>query len=169
MVPYTAKATVLLLPVEISMNKNEHSIIEALSKAYSMEMEAATNYLSLSINFDGVRAEEIKKALAADVQEELGHAQRLGARIKTLGGVVPGSLGLNFNQKELQTPKDTTDVAGVIKGVIKAEDDACNLYQSIITMCEGADYVTQELCIELLGMEQEHRRQFRGYLKEYEK
>jgi bacterioferritin len=36
-------------------------------------------------------------------------------------------------------------------------------------MCEGIDYVTQELCIELLGQEEEHRRQFRGYLKEYEK
>jgi bacterioferritin len=149
--------------------KKDQSIIDALSKAYSMELEAATNYLSLSINMDGVRAEEIKKALATDVQEELGHAQRLGTRIKTLGGVVPGSLNLNYGQRELQTPKDTTDVASVIKGVIRAEDDACNHYQTIIRMCEGIDYVTQELCIELLGMEEEHRRQFRGYLKEYEK
>lgn len=151
------------------MDGNEQRVIDALCKAYSMEMETATNYISLSINLDGVRAEEIKKALAADVQEELGHAQRLGARIKTLGGLVPGSLNLNFGQRELQCPKETTDVVAVIKGVIKAEDDACQHYQSIIKVCEGIDYVTQELCIELLGMEEEHRRQFRGYLKEYEK
>jgi bacterioferritin len=151
------------------VSKKEQSIVDALVKAYSMELEAATNYLSLSINLDGVRAEEIKKALAADVQEELGHAQRLGTRIKTLGGIVPGSLSLNYAQRELQTPNDTTDVASVIKGVIKAEDDACNHYQSIIRLSDGVDYVTQELCIELLGMEEEHRRQFRGYLREYEK
>jgi bacterioferritin len=151
------------------LSKQEQAIIDALCKAYSMEMEAATNYLSLSINLDGVRAEEIKKALAADVQEELTHAQRLGTRIKTLGGAVPGSLALDYNQEDLQSPKDLTDVVAVIKGVIKAEDAACNHYQSIIRMCEGTDYVTQELCIELLGMEEEHRRQFRGYLKEYEK
>ena len=144
-------------------------IIEALCKAYSMELETATNYLSLSINLDGVRAEEIKKALAADVQEELMHAQRLGARIKTLGGVVPGSLSLNYSQKELQPPEDQTNVVTVIKGVIHTEDAACSHYTTIIRMCEGTDYVTQELCIELLGMEEEHRRQFRGYLREYEK
>jgi bacterioferritin len=151
------------------VSKKEQAIIDSLAKAYSMELEAATNYLSLSINLDGVRAEEIKKALAADVQEELAHAQRLGGRIKTLGGTVPGSLSLNYGQKELQPPKDLTDLVSVIKGVIKAEDTACNHYQSIIRLCEGTDYVTQELCIELLGMEEEHRRQFRGYLKEYEK
>jgi len=151
------------------VSTKEQSIIDALAKAYSMEMETATNYVSCSINLDGVRAEEIKKALAADVQEELMHAQRLGARIKTLGGVVPGSLNLNYNQKDLQPPADQTDVVAIIKGVIKAEDAACTQYNSIIKMCEGVDYVTQELCIELLGMEEEHRRQFRGYLKEYEK
>jgi bacterioferritin len=150
------------------MTSDEQTVIDALRKAYSMELETATNYISLSLNLDGVRAEEIKKALATDVTEELGHAQRLGNRIKTLGGIVPGSLALNYGQTELQTPKDTTNVVSVIKGVIKAEEDACNHYQSIIKMCEGVDYVTQELCIELLGMEQEHRRQFRGYLKEYE-
>ena len=151
------------------MSKKEQTIVDALCKAYSMELEAATNFLSLSINLDGVRAEEIKKALAADVQEELMHAQRLGNRIKTIGGTVPGSLALNWCQRELQPPKDLTNVVEVIKGVIKTEDNACSLYQSIIRLCEGTDYVTKELCIELLGMEEEHRRQFRGFLKEYEK
>ncbi len=153
----------------LAVNKKEQVVIDALCKAYSMELETATNYIACSINLDGVRAEEIKKALALDVQEELMHAQRLGARIKTVGGVVPGSLSLNYGQRDLQPPKDLTDVVAIIKGVIKAEDAACNQYQSIIKMCEGTDYVTQELCIELLGMEEEHRRQFRGYLKEYEK
>ena len=151
------------------MNKNQQEIIDALCKAYSMEMETVTNYLACSINLDGVRAEEIKKALAADIQGELMHAQRLGARIKTLGGTVPGSLSLNFGQADLQPLRDTTDVVAIIKGVIHAEDAACQHYQSIIRICEGLDYVSQELCIELLGMEEEHRRQFLGYLKEYEK
>ena len=148
---------------------SDHSIIDALCKAYSMEMETATNYVSCSINLDGVRAEEIKKALAADIQVELTHAQRLGARIKTLGGTVPGSLSLNYNQKDLQPPRDSTDVVTIIKGVIRAEDAACQQYNGMIKMCEGIDYVTQELCIELLGMEEEHRRQFLGFLKEYER
>jgi bacterioferritin len=148
---------------------NDQQVLQALVKAYTMEMETVTNYVACSINLDGVRAEEIKKALAADVAEELMHAQRLGSRIKTLGGTVPGSLKLDFGQAALQPPADSTDVVSVIKGVIHAEDTACKHYQSVIKMCEGVDYVTQELCIELLGMEEEHRRLFRGYLKEYEK
>ena len=66
-------------------------IIEELKVAYWMELETVTNYIANSINLDGVRAEEIKKALAADVAEELTHAQTLARRIKTIGGTVPGS------------------------------------------------------------------------------
>ena len=42
-------------------------IIRELSVAYWMELETVMNYISSSINLDGVRAEEIKKSLAADV------------------------------------------------------------------------------------------------------
>ncbi len=32
---------------------------------------------------------------------------------------------------------------------------------------DGVDYVTQDLCIRLLGMEESHRIEFVGFLKEY--
>ena len=47
--------------------------------------------ITASVNLDGVRSDVIKKALAADIQEELGHAQTIANRIKTIGGAVPGS------------------------------------------------------------------------------
>ena len=47
--------------------------IELLKTAYSMELETVMNYMANSINLDGVRAEEIKKSLAADITEEVGH------------------------------------------------------------------------------------------------
>jgi hypothetical protein len=50
------------------------------------------------------------------------HAQQLATRIKTIGGVVPGSLDLPRSQKFLQPPKDTTDIVAAIKGVIAAEE-----------------------------------------------
>ena len=49
-------------------------IIDLLTTAYNMEIETVTNYLANSVNLDGVRAEEIKKSLAADITEEVGHA-----------------------------------------------------------------------------------------------
>jgi bacterioferritin len=147
----------------------ENKIIQNLIKSYWMEIETVINYISNSVNLDGVRAEEIKKSLAVDITEEIGHAQSLAKRIKELGGTVPGSENFKPVQSFLQTKADTTDVISVIEGVIKAEDGAIEQYNKIIRLCEGKDYVTQDLCIRLLGMEESHRIEFRGYLKEYKK
>jgi bacterioferritin len=144
-------------------------IIQALTAAYNKELETVLNYLSCSIDIDGVRAEAIKNALAGDIQGEIGHAQQLGARIRQLGGTVPGSMALKMEQTYLQPPADTTDVVAVIKGVLAAEEDAIRAYNGIIKLCEGTDYVTQDLAIRLLADEEGHRQQFEGYLKEYAK
>src|SRR5262245_35190629 len=151
------------------MAATKDQIIANLQKSYSMEVETVMNYLANSLDLEGVRAEFIKQALAADIQEELGHAQQLGNRIKQLGGSVIGSLGLTFTQKSLQPPKDSTDVLTVIKGVLQAEEEAIAQYNSLIKLTESVDYVTQDLAITLLSAEEAHREQFEGYLKEYMK
>jgi bacterioferritin len=144
-------------------------IIQALIRSYQMEIETIQNYIAASVNLDGVRSDVIKKALAADVPTELTHAQMLAARIKTIGGSVPGSQALKAEQSFMQPLKDTTDVVSIIKGVIEAENGAIAQYNKIIKLCEGKDYVTQDLAVELLADEEEHRREFIGFLKEYEK
>ncbi len=149
--------------------EGRESIIEELTKAYCMELETVTNFLANSIVLDGVRAEEIKKSLAADVDGELTHARDLGERIKQLGGTVPGSLALSLSQDALQPPAQTTDVIGVIEGVITAENAAIDQYDRIIRQCEGVDYVTQDLAIKLMADEEQHRTLFEGFLKEYRK
>jgi len=148
------------------MSASNAEVIEMLQQSYSMELETVMNYIANSINLDGVRAEEIKKALAADVTEEITHAQQLGARIKQLGGQVPGSLSVEVGG-QAQPPKDTTDVVAVIEAVIAAEEGAIEQYKKIIKAVDGSDYVTQDLCIRLLADEEEHLVLFRGYLKEY--
>ena len=138
-----------------------------LETAYCMELETVMNYLATSVNLDGVRAEEIKKSLAADITEEVTHAQQLAARIKQLGGLVPGSASVRLGA-QMQPSKDTTDVVYAIKAVINAEEAACGHYKKIIRATDGEDYVTQDLCIRLLADEEEHLVLFRGFLMEYE-
>lgn len=145
------------------------AIIQEVTYAYWMEIETTINYLAISVDLDGIRAEEIKKSLAADIQTEITHAQELAARIKEIGGRVPGSFVFKPEQASLQPPEDTTDVVAVIHGVIEAENCAIEQYNKIIRLCDGIDYVTQDLCIKLLADEETHRREFRGFLKEYEK
>lgn len=144
-------------------------ILDQLATAYAMELETVQNYIAASVNPDGVRSDVIKKALAADVATELMHAQQIAARIKTIGGVVPGSLALARNQNALQPPKDSTDLISVIRGVIAAEESAIAHYNKLIKTCDGVDYVTQDMVIGILAGEEDHRREFIGFLKEYEK
>jgi len=152
----------------MSDQEKRSTIISELCVAYWMEMETVMNFIACSINLDGVRAEEIKSSLQADIAAEMIHAQLLAKRIKTVGGIVPGSASFVSRQDSLQPPKKTTDVVSVIKGVIAAEDSAIAQYSKIIKLCDGFDYVTQDLCITALGDEEEHRREFMGFLAEYE-
>jgi bacterioferritin len=143
-------------------------IVELLTKAYWMEIETVMSYIANSTNPDGVRAQEIIEALAQDIQEELGHAQEFARRIHELHGIVPGSQAFKAEQAYLQPPDDASDVVSIIRGVIEAEAGAIAHYTRIIEACDGVDWATQDMVIEILRDEEGHRRLFEGFLREYE-
>jgi bacterioferritin len=143
-------------------------IVELLTTAYWMEIETVMNYISSATNLDGIRAQEVVESLEGDIQEELAHAQRFARRIKDLYGLVPGSAEFSPEQTFLQPPSETTDVAHVIKGVMEAERGAMEHYNRIIQVCDGVDWVTQDMVIEILAEEQNHYRTFESFLKEYQ-
>jgi bacterioferritin len=143
-------------------------IVEMLKKAYWMELETVINYVTNSVNPDGVRAQEIIESLREDVQEELGHAQQFATRIKELYGVVPSSVDFTPEQSYLAPPERQTDIVHVIKGVIEAETGAIEHYNAIIEATEQTDPVTNDMVIAILRDEEGHRRLFEGFLREYE-
>jgi bacterioferritin len=149
------------------MKDDRERLVELLTRAYWMEIETVMSYIANSINPDGVRAQEIIESLEKDVQEELGHANQFGQRIKELYGVVPGSLDFQAEQSYLQPPDHQTDIVHIISGVIEAETGAINHYNGIIEFCEGRDPVTQDMVIAILRDEEGHRRLFEGFLREY--
>ena len=153
----------------LAVDEKTQQIIDELTVSYWMEIETVTNYLANAIHLDGVRAKEIKDSLDQEVNDELQHARQLANRIRVLGGKLPGSKGFKATQDTLQPPEDTTDVTSVIKGVIDAENGAIEQYQKIIQLTDGVDFPTQDMCVALLQDEQEHRREFVGFLAEYEK
>jgi bacterioferritin len=126
------------------------------------------SYIANSVNPDGVRAQEIKESLEADIQEELGHAKQFAERIKELYGVVPGSQEFSAEQGFLQPPEHQTDVVHIVRGVIEAETGAIEHYTNVIEVTDGVDHVTQDMVIAILRDEQGHRRLFEGFLREYE-
>jgi bacterioferritin len=143
-------------------------VVELLRKAYSDEIETVMNYQTNAIVLDGVRAEEIKESLEQDIQEELDHAQQLGARLKQLDARPPGSEEFVARQDSLQPPEDSTDVLSVIRGVLDAEEDAIETYRALVAAAEEADDpVTEDLAVTILADEEAHRTEFRGFEKEY--
>ena len=147
---------------------DREKLVEMLENAYWMEIETVMSYVANSVNPDGVRAQEIKQSLAADITEELGHAQQFAARIKELYGVVPGSKEFSAEQDFLQPPEHQTDIPAVIKGVIEAESGAISYYNEIIEFAGEHDPVTEDMVIAILRDEQGHMREFEGFLREYE-
>ncbi|MDQ3573241.1 MAG: rubrerythrin [Actinomycetota bacterium] len=150
-------------------SEKRDQVIELLQRAYWMEIETVMSYIANSVNPDGVRAQEIKESLEADIQEELGHAKEFAQRIKELYGVVPGSEGFSAEQSFLQPADDQVDIVHVIKGVIAAEAGAIEHYSRIIELTDGIDPVTQDMVTAILHDEQGHMRLFEGFLREYEK
>ena len=144
-------------------------IIEMLTKAYWMELETVISYITNSVNPDGLRAQEVKEALAEDIQEELAHAGLFAQRIKTLYGTVPGSMDFKAEQVTLQPPDDQTDLVQIIAGVIDAENGAIDHYNQIIEFTEGIDPVTNDMVIAILQDEEQHRRLFEGFMREFER
>jgi len=142
-------------------------LIKEMTKSYWMEIETTMSYIAASTNLVGIQAEPIKQSLAADVLEEIQHAQILAKRIHIIGGVIPGSMSFSATQSTMQPTEESTDVVAVIKGVIDTEVAAITQYKKIIKLC-GDDPVTEDICVTLLADEEEHLRSFQGYLYEFE-
>ncbi|MFB6164614.1 MAG: ferritin-like domain-containing protein [Haloarculaceae archaeon] len=143
-------------------------VIDLLRKAYGDELETVMNYLTNSIVLDGVSAEEVKESLQADIQEELGHAEMLGERLKQLDARPPASGEFEARQQSLQPPESSTDVLTVIEGVLDAEEDAIETYRSLISAArEADDPVTEDLAVTVLADEEAHRTEFRGFRREF--
>jgi len=143
-------------------------VTDLLRKAYGDEIETVMNYLTNSIVLDGVRAEEVKESLTQDIQEELGHAEMLGNRLKQLEARPPASAEFEASQQSLQPPADSTDVLSVIDGVIEAEEGAIATYTDLIHAArDDDDPVTEDLAITILADEEAHRTEFRGFRKEF--
>jgi bacterioferritin len=148
------------------MDKTKEIITE-LKKSYGIELETVQNYLANSIDLEGVDAEPIRKSLEEEINLKLRHARRLAKRINVLGGRLPGSLSLPRDQDLLQPPSNNGDMMAVIRGVISANEASIGQYQKIIGLTEGLDYVTQDMIIDLLSDEREHRRLFLSFLTQY--
>ena len=140
-------------------------VVAELRISYATEIEIIENYLANAANLEGgARAEAIKNLFDEEVSTALGHARRLAKRINTLEGRVPGPLELPRADKGLRPP-DVADVDIAVHDAIESEDAAIAQYEQIIRFCDGHDFVTLDLAIELLVDERERRQRLVSLLQ----
>ncbi|QSG09026.1 ferritin-like domain-containing protein [Halapricum desulfuricans] len=143
-------------------------VVDLLRQAYADEVETVMNYLANAIYLETFDGEDIAEDLMEDVEEELGHAEELGYRLRYYGEVPPASMDIEPAQDMLQPPEDSTDVEAVIDGVIEAEEEAIGTYEALVEAAEEAnDYVTADLATELLADEQAHKAAFLSIKKSF--
>ncbi|QSG14751.1 ferritin-like domain-containing protein [Halapricum desulfuricans] len=143
-------------------------VVDLLEQAYVDEVETVMNYLANAIYLETFDGEDVAEDLMEDVQEELGHAEELGYRLRYYGQVPPASMDFEPAQDMLQPPEDSTDVEAVIDGVIEAEEEAIETYEALVVAAEDADdYVTADLATELLADEQAHKAAFLSIKKSF--
>ena len=73
-------------------------------------------------------------------------------RIKQLGGRIPGSLELEFDQTAMQPPEDPANARSVVEGVLQAEEAAIAHYRKLIEIAGDEDPVTADLATRLLAL-----------------
>ncbi|MGA8479159.1 MAG: ferritin-like domain-containing protein [Chthoniobacterales bacterium] len=140
-------------------------IVAELQICYATEIEMIQNYLANAIDLEGSRAEPIKALFDDEVQTALTHARRLAKRIKALEGRIPGSVELPGVHKGLLPPADPTNLDSALLRAIKSEDVAIAQYERVIQLCDGHDFVTLDLVIELLVDERERRQRLVALLQ----
>ena len=141
-------------------------LIDLLNRAYWMEIETVQSYIANSVNLDGVRAEEIKKSLAEDITDEIGHAQQFGSGSRSCTAR-PRQLEFKPEQKS-SSRRRTRPTSCRHPRRHRAEQGAIDHYIRIIKTCEGVDYVTQDMVTTILSDEEGHLRLFEGFLREFE-
>ena len=141
---------------------NESRIIELLKAIYAAELEAAENYLASSVWLEGPGAQQVAESLDTFAAQELQHAKKVALRLKHLGVRAPDALETQ-RTREAGPPHDATDPLSAAEAVLELERGAIARYENLIRACEGKDYATHELGIEILAEEERHRAVFETF------
>jgi bacterioferritin len=145
----------------VEAQKIQADVVELLIKAYYSELSTAMNYIAIVNNVEGFQGDTIRRLLENDIQEEIGHAITLAQRIRTLGFTVPSSG--NFKAEEDSNAQSSLSVAAILttnalSAIMKAEQEAMNLYKQIIDLTRDYDPVTADIVTTILAEEEEHFR-----------
>ena len=143
---------------------NVAELIADLNRAYAGEWLAAYAYNYMGQVVTGrPAAKHLSELLLDTSKDELEHQQELAERIVSLGGkplADVSKLVETSNAGYPTPPASEKDFEVVVKTVIKAEQDAIDVYYRLAQKTHGRDPITYNLILHILTEEVEHEDEF---------
>lgn len=130
-------------------------ILKMLNEALATELVCVLRYRRHYYMAKGLESESIAKEFLDHSNEELGHADKLAARIMQLGGepVFNPNLLCGLSHAEYV---ETTDLKEMVKENLVAERIAIDSYREMINFIGSSDSTTRRILEEILEVEEEH-------------
>ncbi len=130
-------------------------ILKMLNEALATELVCVLRYRRHYYMAKGLESEPIAKEFLDHSNEELGHADKLAARIMQLGGepVFNPNLLCGLSHAEYV---ETTDLKEMVKENLVAERIAIDSYREMINFIGSSDSTTRRILEEILEVEEEH-------------
>jgi bacterioferritin len=139
-------------------------LIADLNRAYADEWLTAYAYNYMGQVVSGrPAAKQLAELLLDTSKDELEHQQELAERIASLGGKPVADVSRLVeasNNGYPAPPANEKDFDAIVKTVIKAEQDAIEVYNRLIQKTHGKDPITYNLILHILTEEVEHEDEF---------
>ncbi len=134
-------------------------LIDGLNEDLAAEFQAMIHYLVGAEMMTGPNRPELKNFFEAEIQDELGHAQFLTAKIRTLGGeptTEPADVELGASNREQ------------LEIALRAEKETIERYKQRVKQAEAAGETGLTVRLEdVIADEEEHRDEIRMVLENY--
>lgn len=134
-------------------------LIDGLNEDLAAEFQAVIHYLVGAEMMTGPNRPELKNFFEAEIQDELGHAQFLAAKIRSLGGeptTEPADVELGASNREQ------------LEIALRAEKETIQRYKERVEQAEAAGETGLTVRLEdVIADEEEHRDEIRMVLENY--
>ena len=152
--------------VEVDVNE----LLTMLCKAYADEWIAYYSYKWAADMATGMGSPHVAELAEKIADEEEEHADELAERIVELGGELPYPFEKLYNLANCKTvkyPNYMSDLKGILKGLVEAEQCAIEVYNKIVKWlgpCYNKDIKTFNVIEHILSEEISHEDQFENLL-----
>lgn len=152
-------------PITDAYGADRDRVVEVLNQALATELVCTLRYRRHYFTAQGLQAGPVADEFLAHANEEMGHADRIAARISQLQG------SPDFNPATLSSRSHSEYVEGeglldMVKEDLVAERVAVAAYQETARWLGDKDPTSRRLMEEILAVEEEHAEDMLSLLED---